>query len=120
MGPWLPGVVGDVVFGAEVENIVLVLVVVSVGVKGVHANPVHGRQIVDFDAFAGERVGAEVDRSLFAVGILFGQLGEGGDPGAETGLAVAADEVVLEAIFYFTSVARVWLHGRRCDWGPKL
>ena len=65
----LPDVVGDVVFGAEVEDVLFVFVVLFVGVEGVYANSLYGRQIVDFDAFAVERVEAVVDRSLVAIGI---------------------------------------------------
>ena len=59
--PGLPGVVGDVVFGAEVEDVLFVYVVIFVGVEGVYANSFDGWEVVDFDAFAGEWVVAEVD-----------------------------------------------------------
>ena len=70
------------------------------------ANSLDGGQVVDFDAFAVERVEAEVDGSLVAIGIFLGQLGEGGDPGAETRFAVSADVVDLQSIFYFTELDR--------------
>ena len=100
----LPGVVGDVVFGAEVEDVLFVFIFVSVGVEGVYANSFYVRQVVDFDAFAVERVEAVVDRSLVAIGIFLGQLGEGGDPRAETRFAFSANEVDLESVLHFTEL----------------
>ena len=102
----LPDVVGDVVFGAEVEDVLFVFVVLFVGVEGVYANSFYVRQVVDFDAFAVERVEAVVDGSLIAMGIFCGQFGEGGDPGAETRLSFSANKVDLESIFYFTELDR--------------
>ena len=57
----LPGVVGDVVFGAEVEDVGFVFVVLSVGVEGADADSFYAWQVVDGDGLAGERVGAAVD-----------------------------------------------------------
>ena len=68
----LPDVVGDVVFGAEVEDVGFVLVFVFVGVEGVDAYSVYGWEIVDFDALAGERVVASEEGDLFTVRIQFG------------------------------------------------
>ena len=102
----LPDVVGDVVFGAEVEDVLFVLVVLFVGVEGVYANSLDGGQVVDFDAFAVERVEAVVDGGFVAGGMLCGQFGEGGDPGAETRLSFSANKVDLESIFYFTELDR--------------
>ena len=45
-------------FGAEVEDVLFVFVVLFVGVEGVYANSFYVRQVVDFDAFAVERVEA--------------------------------------------------------------
>ena len=93
-------------FGAEVEDVLFVFVVLFVGVEGVYANSFYVRQVVDFDAFAVERVEAVVDGGFVAVGMLCGQFGEGGDPGAETRLSFSANKVDLESIFYFTELDR--------------
>ena len=93
-------------FGAEVEDVLFVFVVLFVGVEGVYANSFYVRQVVDFDAFAVERVEAVVDGSLIAIGIFLGQLGEGGDPGAETRLSFSANKVDLQSIFHFTELDR--------------
>ena len=93
-------------FGAEVEDVLFVFVVLFVGVEGVYANSFYVRQVVDFDAFAVERVEAVVDGGFVAVGMLCGQFGEGGDPGAETCLSFSANKVDLESIFYFTELDR--------------
>ena len=100
----LPGVVGDVVFGAEVEDVLFVFIFVSIGVEGVYANSFCGWQVVDFDAFAGEGVEAEVDGGLVAIGIFCGQLGEGGDIRAETCLAFSANVVDLQSVLHFTEL----------------
>ena len=93
-------------FGAEVEDVLFVLVVLFVGVEGVYANSFYVRQVVDFDAFAVERVEAVVDGGFVAVGMLCGQFGEGGDPGAETRLSFSANKVDLESIVHFTELDR--------------
>ena len=103
----LPGVVGDVVVGAEVEDVLFVYVVFPVGIEGVDADSFDGRQVVDLDAFAGEGVEAEIDGGLRAAGIFCGEFGEAGNPGAETRLAVAADVVDLESVLDFAEL----------DWG---
>ena len=102
----LPDVVGDVVFGAEVEDVLFVYVVFAVGVEGVDADSFDGGEVVDFDAFAGEGVEAEVDGGFGAggVGVFGGELGEAGDPGAEARFAVSADKVDLEAFLYFAEL----------------
>lgn len=100
----LPGVVGDVVFGAEVEDVLFVLVVFPVGVECVDADSFDGGQVVDFDAFAGEGVEAEIDGGLRAAGMFGGELGEAGNPGAEAGFAVSADVVDLESVLDFTEL----------------
>ena len=91
-------------FGAEVEDVLFVFVVIFVGVEGVYANSFDGWEVVDFDAFAGEWVEAKVDGGLVASGIFCGQFGEGGDIGAETRLAVSANVVDLEAVLRFAEL----------------
>ena len=100
----LPGVVGYVVFGAEVEDVLFVFVVFAVGVEGVDADAVDVGEVVDFDLFAGEGVEAEVDGGLGAFGMFGGEFGEAGDPGAEAGFAVSADVVDLESVFDFAEL----------------
>ena len=82
----------------------LFLSCVPVGVEGVDADAVDVWQVVDFDAFAGEGVGAEVDGGLGAFWMFGGEFGEAGDPGAETCFAVSADVVDLEAVFDFAEL----------------
>ena len=68
-------------FGAEVEDVLFVFVVLFVGVEGVYANSFYVRQVVDFDAFAVERVEAVVDGSLVAMGIFWASSAKEGTQG---------------------------------------
>ena len=84
-GDGLPGFAGDVVVGAEVEDVPFVSVVFAVGVEGFDADSFDGGEVVDFDAFAGEGVEVETDGGFGAggVGVFGGGLGEGGNAGVE-------------------------------------
>ena len=76
-------------FGAEVEDVWFVYVVVCVGVEGYDAYSMGGWQVVDIDRFAGEPVVAIEERDRFAFRVEFGEFAEGGEPGAGTGCSAA-------------------------------